>query len=406
MRAPEYDIFISYRRADGAAEARLIAAALAQHGLRAFLDVTDLKRGHFDVTLLTKIGATPNFLVVLTPGALDRCHEETDWLRQEIIQAIKSGRNIIPLMMPGFRFPADLPPELRDLPRCQGVEYSHSFFDATVSKILESAGASAARGGRFTNKRTLAAGLAAVALLGAAVVIKLGNRPAREQPSNTVDSRPAPVAPKKDVAWDESLASAPALRELLEGRPKALPAEAKTGLFVKLMAVHDQRLELLRDDDELTSAESYYLELTPATDGHLYVFQVDSLGKLTVLYPKLDGLPWSSGQNPVLARSLVRVPSERIGKNLQLDENIGIEHVYCVLAGMRWPELEDAMSGAEARGGRPVAVGAPFGFTQRGVAQFVPASDPTGTGALYQGDTGLLVVGRWFRHAARRRDGT
>ena len=68
MRARPYDIFISYRRAEGAAEARLVAAALAQHGVHAFLDVADLRRGRFDITLLNRVEEAPNFLVILTPG--------------------------------------------------------------------------------------------------------------------------------------------------------------------------------------------------------------------------------------------------------------------------------------------------------------------------------------------------
>jgi hypothetical protein len=42
-----YDVFISYRRDKGGAEARLIRAALAERGLRVFLDVTDLSKRHF-----------------------------------------------------------------------------------------------------------------------------------------------------------------------------------------------------------------------------------------------------------------------------------------------------------------------------------------------------------------------
>jgi hypothetical protein len=196
MRARPYDIFISYRRAEGAAEARLVAAALAQHGVHAFLDVADLRRGRFDITLLNRVEEAPNFLVILTPGALDRCNEEGDWLRQEIAQAIKKSRNIIPLILPGFQFPATLPPDLTDLPRHQGVEYSHALFDATIARILDSVGDRPQAQRRLAGRWAVSVGLLAVAVLPA---VGLVIAQARRQPHNLhvaiVPARPEVMQP-------------------------------------------------------------------------------------------------------------------------------------------------------------------------------------------------------------------
>jgi len=63
MADPVYDLFISYRRENGAAEARLLRERLIQEGWRVFLDVADLKKGYFDEALLRYIGNSPNFLV-------------------------------------------------------------------------------------------------------------------------------------------------------------------------------------------------------------------------------------------------------------------------------------------------------------------------------------------------------
>ena len=35
-------------------------------------------------------------MLILTPGALDRCRKPSDWLRKEIQQAIESGCTIVP----------------------------------------------------------------------------------------------------------------------------------------------------------------------------------------------------------------------------------------------------------------------------------------------------------------------
>lgn len=141
MSESAYDVFISYRRDKGGAEARLIRAALAERGLRVFLDVTDLSKGHFDEALLRYIAATPSFIVILSPDALDpRIQKQEDWMRREVAHAILTGRNIVPVMFPDFEFPAQLPDDIKDLPRHQGVKYSHDFFEAVIDKILRLSG--------------------------------------------------------------------------------------------------------------------------------------------------------------------------------------------------------------------------------------------------------------------------
>jgi TIR domain-containing protein len=134
-----YDVFISYRRQGSAEVARSIQAKLYLSGKRAFLDVDDLKAGYFNQSLLETIAETPNFIVVLSSDCLDRCVNEDDWLRQEIAQAIRTKRNIIPVMMPGFTFPSPqkLPDELRELKAYQSVKYDHDYFDAMINRIIK-----------------------------------------------------------------------------------------------------------------------------------------------------------------------------------------------------------------------------------------------------------------------------
>ena len=136
---PRYAVFISYRREGGAETARLIHEKLEKRGLKAFLDVDDMRSGHFDERLLREIESAPHFIVILTPGCLDRCASETDWLRREIAHAIATQRNIVPIMKDGFRFPEkeDLPQDIADFPRHNGVEYSHRYFSAMMDDILE-----------------------------------------------------------------------------------------------------------------------------------------------------------------------------------------------------------------------------------------------------------------------------
>jgi hypothetical protein len=139
-KGEKYDVFISYRRDGGATEARLIQAKLLQQNLRVFLDVDSLRPGHFDEALLKYIAEAPNFVVILSPDCLDRCiQEERDWLRQEIAQAVKTTKNIVPIIMPGFRFPPpeELPEDIRALVRHHGVSFSHEFFGAMIETVIK-----------------------------------------------------------------------------------------------------------------------------------------------------------------------------------------------------------------------------------------------------------------------------
>jgi hypothetical protein len=131
-----YDVFLSYRRDGGAAEARLLQSQLRVREIRVFLDVTELGRGYFDDALLRHIEETPNFVVILSPNALNRAESDEDWLRKEIAHALETGRNVVPLLMPGFQFPTKLPNDIKNLPRHQGIDYSHLYFDAMMQKLV------------------------------------------------------------------------------------------------------------------------------------------------------------------------------------------------------------------------------------------------------------------------------
>ncbi|MCC7421911.1 MAG: TIR domain-containing protein, partial [Planctomycetaceae bacterium] len=131
--------FLSYRR-DGASEiARALRSELIRRGIKTFLDVDDLRSHFYDERLLREIESAPNFLLVLSPGCLDRCVDPDDWLRKEILHAMQHDRNIVPILTKGFEFPrpANLTPELRDLPRYNCVEYSHAYFSATIQKLVD-----------------------------------------------------------------------------------------------------------------------------------------------------------------------------------------------------------------------------------------------------------------------------
>ena len=138
-RAPIYDVFISYRRDRDAQTARLIRSELQKRHYKVFLDVDDLRPGHFDEALYGRIRDASSFIVILSPGSLERCNTTTDWLRKEIACALAEKKIIIPILMPEFKFPSDsvLPYEITSLQVHHGVAYSHDYFDGMLVKIFD-----------------------------------------------------------------------------------------------------------------------------------------------------------------------------------------------------------------------------------------------------------------------------
>jgi hypothetical protein len=136
-----FDAFISYRRETASELASLLKFQLENRfNRRVFLDINELQVGRFDEELLRRIEKTPNFIVILSRASLDRCVNKSDWLKREIMHALGTGRNIIPVFTESFSFPSDevwalLPPEMEILPSLNGVIYSHIHQDSAVSKI-------------------------------------------------------------------------------------------------------------------------------------------------------------------------------------------------------------------------------------------------------------------------------
>src|SRR5262249_4982129 len=99
----EYHGFISYRREGGSDAAMAIRASLQTRGLNTFVDVEGLDSGAYGPRLMRAIERTPAFLVLLTPGALDRCADPDDWLRKEVAHAVRAGPRGSPILRDGFR---------------------------------------------------------------------------------------------------------------------------------------------------------------------------------------------------------------------------------------------------------------------------------------------------------------
>ncbi|XP_053222326.1 NAD(+) hydrolase SARM1 [Podarcis raffonei] len=134
------DVFISYRRATGAQLASLLKVHLQLHGFSVFIDVEKLEAGKFEDKLIQSVMSARNFVMLLSRNALDKCVGDTeckDWVHKEIVTALSSGKNIVPVT-DHFEWPdpKTLPEDMRAILKFNGIKWSHEYQDATIEKII------------------------------------------------------------------------------------------------------------------------------------------------------------------------------------------------------------------------------------------------------------------------------
>ena len=133
----ENDVFVSYRRTNGAA-AHAVRLAL-QDEYRVFLDVTRLRSGDFEEALMQSVSTCRHFVVLLKREDLERWAEQDDWVRKEIAHALETKRNVVPILWPDFEFPEaeEMPRDIRALRSLNGLRYQHEGFDAMMTELKQ-----------------------------------------------------------------------------------------------------------------------------------------------------------------------------------------------------------------------------------------------------------------------------
>ena len=140
VESTHYDAFISYRRENGFLMAQVIYDRLKERGIQCFFDLQELRSGKFDEKILVAIREAHTFILILPKDALNRCVNEDDWVRREIIEAVRCDKVIIPIMYDGFEWPkkwnAEIPKEFYGLEKNNGVSGTQEYLPAMIDKII------------------------------------------------------------------------------------------------------------------------------------------------------------------------------------------------------------------------------------------------------------------------------
>lgn len=136
-----YEIFISYKR-KSLPTANNLHYRLTTRGYSTFFDLEEMRKGNFDVQLLNYIEKAKDVFIILEEGSLDACKSdewEKDWFCHEIAFALEKKKNIIPILLGDYKMPSEdfFPDKLKELSLKHAPDFSFSFFDAYLDKLIE-----------------------------------------------------------------------------------------------------------------------------------------------------------------------------------------------------------------------------------------------------------------------------
>lgn len=140
-------VFISYRRDDGAGYARAIAAELSKRfgSDRVFMDVDDIAAGNSFAEVIQRAVGSASVLLVLIgrrwrgerEGADARLNDPGDFVRLEVAAGLRRGMRVIPVLLDGTLMPApaELPGDIQALAGLQALELGNTRFAADIDRL-------------------------------------------------------------------------------------------------------------------------------------------------------------------------------------------------------------------------------------------------------------------------------
>jgi len=136
----KYDIFISYRRSSGKFIARVLKEVFTRKGYSVFIDLDNLKDGHFMETIFTAIDNSRVFLIIMSHNYFVNCSNEHDHVRQELLYAIEHQKSIIPVVpnKESVVFPEEIPAIIRNAISTQQYSFldMDQLFEVSLDKLI------------------------------------------------------------------------------------------------------------------------------------------------------------------------------------------------------------------------------------------------------------------------------
>ena len=305
MKAADYDVYICCREGSGADLARLVSAGLTRRGFRVFHD--DRAPGSRpDARRLKLIAETPDFVLLLTPGALDPCTDPQDPMRIEIAHALKAGSNIVPILVPGYvrHPPGTLPADLAGLAGHRGLAYDPDRSQESVARLAHALSSDAA----VEERRVMSGAKRVFVVAGLAILAIAAVEIARALPkmlAPRIDERPlAPLA----LYWC------------------GFGQRLDNGRWVEFA---------LKDGSPVFRGDRLKVVFSPSADGFAYAVSRDLIGGVSVLFPNAA----YEADTRVRAGELYEAPDETGW--FTVEEQAGLDTLYVLASYDPLENLEE-----------------------------------------------------------------
>jgi hypothetical protein len=383
--------FLSYASADKEFADKL-CKMLEDRGVDCWIAPRDVDPGkNYAEEIITALDSTRSIVLVVSEKANQSVH-----VQKEVERAVHKGQTVFPV-------------RIKDVELSKALEYFISTsqwidafkppLDEKTDRLAQAILSLAGQEARIQPKKS-SAPKSKTGLLVAIIAILLlaGGGAAYMLLKSNGEKPPEESLPEFKVTGVSTEVEA-ALKQVYTAKLEG--ADPAASVIVAFRRGDDQPWQMLKDGQDLSSADQYRVLFRPQEPAHVYLFQLDSRGKLDFIFPKNKANQHSMGSNPVAAGDWSGVPAE--GQAFHLDDNVGIEHLFVVVTREPWSALEQTL--AKANAAQPAGSSEnPLALRTRGSATQGEPSLPEGLRGTppipLAGKQGVLAIERWFRHVA------
>jgi len=383
--------FLSYSSADKEFADKL-CKMLEERGVDCWIAPRDVDPGkNYAEEIITALDSTRSIVLVVSEKANQSVH-----VQKEVERAVHKGQTVFPVRIKDVQLSKALE---YFISTSQWIDAFKPSLDEKVDRLAKAILSLAGQEARIEPKKAPSPG-SKTGLLAAiiAIVVLAGAGAAYLALKSNGEKPPEESLPEFKVTGVSAPVEA-ALKQVYTARLEG--TEPAASVIVAFRRGEDQPWAMLKDGQDLSSADQYRVLLRPQEPAHFYLFQLDSRGKLDFIFPKNESNPHSMGANPVAPGTWTSVPAE--GQAFHLDDNVGIEHLFVVATKKPWIALEQAL--AKANAAQPSGSSEnPLALRTRGSAikgELDLPEEIQGTApGLLTGKQGVLAIERWLRHVA------
>jgi formylglycine-generating enzyme required for sulfatase activity len=130
-------LFISYPSESWMFAQRLAENLTTHLNEDLFIDYRSIDDVDFEKAILGHLRTSQAVLLVITEYTFADIHKDDDWVRREIRTALECNIPIILVRENGLLPPRDLPEDVRDLHRSQGIPFYKEYFPAAITSLKD-----------------------------------------------------------------------------------------------------------------------------------------------------------------------------------------------------------------------------------------------------------------------------